>query len=108
MLTLAQLAQALGGEVSAGQVRAPAPGHSPADRGMSVKLDAAAPDGFLVHLFNGGDVVAAKDFVRGKCGLPPWTPNGKGGAGGNGYVSPSKEMAEAISKLRRADCAAPP
>jgi hypothetical protein len=72
MPSLAQIAQALGGEVSAGQVLAPAPGHSPADRGMSVKIDADAPGGFLVNLFNGGDRIAAKDYVRDKLGMEPW------------------------------------
>jgi hypothetical protein len=72
MPSLAQIAQALGGEVSAGQVLAPAPGHSPADRGMSVKIDADAPGGFLVNLFNGGDRIAAKDYVRDKLGMEAW------------------------------------
>jgi RecA-family ATPase len=45
---------------------------------MSIKIDDAAPDGFLVKLFNGGDEIAAKDHVRSKCGMPAWQPsNGK-------------------------------
>jgi hypothetical protein len=105
MPSLTQIAHLLGGEVSAGQVRAPAPGHSSADRGMSIKLDATAPDGFLVKLFNEGDEIAAKDYVRSKCGLPPWAPNGKGG---NGHVSPEKEMARAVAGLRTQKHAAAP
>jgi hypothetical protein len=97
MLSLAQIAHLLDGEVAAGQVRAPAPGHSSSDRGMSIKLDTTAPDGFLVKLFNEGDEIAAKDYVRSKCGLPPWAPNGQGG---NGHTSPGKEMADAIAELR--------
>jgi hypothetical protein len=97
MPSLAQIAHLLGGEVSAGQVRAPAPGHSPADRGMSIKLSAGAPDGILVHLFNGGDDVAAKDYVRAKLGLAPWQPsNGRG----NGHMSPEQEMTRAVAGLR--------
>ncbi|WP_051677320.1 AAA family ATPase [Bradyrhizobium sp. URHD0069] len=80
MLSLAQIAQLLGGEVSAGQVRAPAPGHSRADRGMSIKPCAEAPGGFLVTLHNGGDVLAAKDYVRDRLGMEPWKPT-KGRAG---------------------------
>jgi RecA-family ATPase len=99
MITLAQIAQMLGGEVAAGQVRAPAPGHSPADRGMSIKLSDDAPDGFLVKLFNGGDPIAAKDYVRDRLGMPRWRPNGNGS---NGHVSPGKEMAIAIAELRKA------
>jgi len=74
MLSLAQIAQALGGEVSGRQVLAPAPGHSPADRGMSIKISADAPDGFLVNLFNDGDPIAAKNHVRSKLGMEPWNP----------------------------------
>jgi RecA-family ATPase len=97
MPSLHQIAQALGGEVRAGQVLAPAPGHSPADRGMSIKLSDDAPDGFLVKLFNEGDPIASKDHVRSKLGMPPWQPNGKGG---NGHISPGKEMAHAVTELR--------
>jgi RecA-family ATPase len=81
--SLAQIAQVLGGEVSAGQVLAPAPGHSPADRGMSVKVSADAPGGFLVHLFNGGDPIAAKNYVCSKLGMEPWQPK-KGNGHSNG------------------------
>jgi hypothetical protein len=84
-MNLNEIAKALGGEVSAGQVRAPAPGHSPADRGLSVKIAADAPDGFLVKLFNGGDEIAAKDYVRGKLGMSAWQPKRRG----NGHASPS-------------------
>jgi AAA domain len=97
MPSLHQIAQALGGEVRTGQVLAPAPDHSPADRGMSIKLSDDAPDGFLVHLFNGGDPIAAKNYVCSKLGIEPWRPNGKPG---NGYISPGKEMALAVAELR--------
>jgi len=97
MLTLAQIAHVLGGDVSAGQVRVPAPGHSPADRGMSIKLSASAPGGFIVKLFNGGDELAAKDYVRSKLGLAPWQPDSKG----NGHMSPEQEMSRAVAGLRK-------
>jgi hypothetical protein len=105
MLNLRDIATALDGEVSGGQVKAPAPGHSALDRGMSIKIDADAPDGFLVNLFNGGDEIAAKDYVRAKLGLPPWQPNGKAG---NGHLSPGKVIAQAMSGRRKPAPPAPP
>jgi RecA-family ATPase len=77
-LSLRQIASALGGVVAGGQVLAPSPGHTAKDRGMAVKIDANAPGGFLVELHNGGDPIAAKDFIRTRLGLPPWQANGKG------------------------------
>jgi hypothetical protein len=97
MPSLAQIAQALGGKVSAGQVLAPGPGHSPIDESLSVKLSASAPDGFVVYSHSGDDVNECRDYVRSKLGLPSWQPDGKGG---NGYISPGKEMALAVAELR--------
>jgi RecA-family ATPase len=76
-LDLRHLARALGGDVSNGSVLAPGPGHSAADRSLSVKMDANAPDGFLVHSFAGDDPIQCRDYVRTKCGLPEFKPNGK-------------------------------
>ena len=45
-----RIAEALCGEVSGGQVRAPGPGHSAKDRSLSVTLDDKASDGFVVSL----------------------------------------------------------
>src|SRR3984893_11304738 len=50
------VARALGGNVSGHNVVAPGPGHSRADRSLSVKLDPSAPDGFIVHSFAGDSV----------------------------------------------------
>jgi hypothetical protein len=75
--SLQSLARALGGEVSGNQVLAPGPGHSPKDRSLSVKLDAAAPDGFVVNSFAGDDPIACKDYVRSKAGIEPFKANGK-------------------------------
>lgn len=63
MMDLRIIARALGGEVVSGQVLAPAPGHSSQDRSLSVRLSPRAPGGLLVHLFSGGDPLAAKDHV---------------------------------------------
>ena len=73
---LQMLARALGGVVSDGQVRAPGPGHSAADRSLSVKLDNSAPDGFIVNSFASDDPIACKDYVREKIGLPAFKSNG--------------------------------
>ena len=85
MITLSQIARALGGEVSGNQVRAPGPGHSPKDRSLAIKLEANAPDEFVVHTFSPrDDPIHCKDYVREKLSLPPWnggahgsTPKGK-------------------------------
>ena len=47
------VARALGGSVSGRNVVAPGPGHSRTDRSLSIKIDPAAPDGFIVHSFAG-------------------------------------------------------
>src|SRR5262249_7361210 len=68
-MNLRQLAAALSGEISGAQVLAPGPGHSPADRSLSVKLEPDAPDGFVVHSFAGDDPITCRDHVRAKLGL---------------------------------------
>jgi len=75
---LQTLAHALGGEVNNGQVLAPGPGHSAADRSLSIKIDDNAPDGFLVHSFSTDDPITCRDYVREKLGLPAFKPNGSG------------------------------
>jgi hypothetical protein len=77
-MDLRQVAAALGGDVSKDQVLAPGPGHSPADRSLSVKLSTDAPDGFIVHSFAGDDPIICRDYVREKCGWPAFKPNGNG------------------------------
>ncbi len=78
MLTPQEVARALDGEVSGNQVLAPGPEHGSKDRSLSIKLDANAPDGFLVHSFSGDDAIRCKDYVREKLGLPPWHGKPKG------------------------------
>jgi RecA-family ATPase len=77
--SLHTLAKALGGEVNAGQVLAPGPGHSKTDRSLSVKLDSNAPDGFVVHSFADDDPIVCRDYVRSKAGLEAFKPNGGNG-----------------------------
>lgn len=68
-MELGAIARALGGEVSSGQVLAPASGHSPRDRSLSIKISPAAPGGLIVHLFSAGDVLAEKDRVLDALGI---------------------------------------
>jgi hypothetical protein len=75
MLTLNQIARALGGEVAGRDtVKAPGPNHSARDRSLSIKICASAPDGFLVHSHCGDDWRTCRDHVRGRLGLPSWEP----------------------------------
>src|SRR5262245_63486625 len=73
-IDLRSLARALGGEVQGNEVKAPGPGHSAIDRSLSVRLDASAPGGFVVHSFAQDDPIACKDYVREKAGLAAFKP----------------------------------
>lgn len=73
-LDLHRLARDLGGEVTGGQVLAPGPNHGKADRSLAVRLDPAAPEGFVVHSFASDDPLECRDYVRSKAGLPAWEP----------------------------------
>ena len=77
-LSLKQIALALGGEVSGGQVLAPGPNHSAEDRSLAVKL--GRDRGLVVYSHAADDIWQCKDHVRAKLGLPPW--NGKAKANG--------------------------
>jgi hypothetical protein len=66
------VARELGGDVSGGcNVLAPGPGHSRADRSLSVKVEPTAPDGFLVYSFAGDDPIVCREHVRTTLGLGP-------------------------------------
>jgi Toprim domain-containing protein len=65
------LARALGGDIiGRDQVAAPGPGHSRKDRSLSVRLSAAAPEGFLTHSYAGDDWRTCRDHVKRALGLP--------------------------------------
>lgn len=68
--SLREIARALGGEVSRGQVNAPGPGHSRHDRSLSVRPSWQAPDGFVVFSHAGDDFGLCRDHVRDCLGLP--------------------------------------
>lgn len=69
MITLSELARAVGGEVVGAQVLAPGPGHSPCDRSLSVRISATAPDGFVVYSHAGDHWRDCLDHVRQRLGL---------------------------------------
>jgi hypothetical protein len=80
------LAKALGGEVRGNQVLAPGPGHSPADRSLSILVDDRAPGGFIVNAFSPrDDAIECRDYVREKAGLPDWEPQRANGNTHSGY-----------------------
>jgi hypothetical protein len=66
------LARALGGDFRGGQILCPGPGHSSADRSLSVTITASGD--FVVHSFAGDDPIVCRDYVRQKAGLPAWQP----------------------------------
>lgn len=71
-----QIARVLGGViVGRDRILAPGPGHrSHKDRSMSIKVDAKAPDGFVVTSFAGDDWRDCKAHILQKLGLPQWQP----------------------------------
>lgn len=74
-MDLRTIACALDGEISGRQVLAPGPGHSKADRSLSIKLS-REPGNFIVHSFAGDDPIACRDYVRDRLSLPAFKPNG--------------------------------
>ncbi len=65
------IAAAYGGEARGDRVLVPSLGHSSRDRGTAIKVSPSAPDGVMVHCFNGEDPLAFKDDMRAKGLLPP-------------------------------------
>jgi hypothetical protein len=94
MMSLQEIARAMGGVVAAGGVNAPGPGHKASDRSLRIFPDAQKEDGIRVHSFAGDDPIACKDYVRQKLGLPAWQPsrpgsNGSGHSYTNGHSKPN-------------------
>jgi hypothetical protein len=73
-LSLHELAAALGGIVTGGQVLAPGPRHSARDRSLAVKPSPDAPDGFVVCSHAGDDWRDCREHVRSRLDLPAWEP----------------------------------
>ncbi|MGE7469242.1 AAA family ATPase [Bosea sp. NPDC003192] len=72
-MSLPNIAKALGGIVTGGQVLAPGPGHSAKDRSMSVKIGESGK--LIVHSHAGDDDMACKAYVERKLGIV-WQPEG--------------------------------
>ena len=68
-LSAKEIAARMGGRVERDSALVPGPGHSPADRSLSVKPDHDAPDRFIVHSFAGDDFAECRDHVRNKLGI---------------------------------------
>jgi hypothetical protein len=104
MPSLQTAARILGGEVSGGGILCPGPGHSSKDRSLSVLLDPNAPEGFIVNSFAAGDdVLACRNYVREKLGLPrrqPRSSQKRNSTGSSGFARqkvPPEEPAKATS-----------
>jgi hypothetical protein len=65
-LTLAQIASVLGGEIAGDRVLAPLPGRARQDRGLTVVLNHAAPDGFAVFSSETTDFKALRVYLEGR------------------------------------------
>lgn len=70
MMSLRDLARALGGDVVGHQVLAPGPGHSPADRSMAVTPSHQSPFGFITYSHAGDHWSVCRDHVLRLLGLP--------------------------------------
>ena len=67
------LVETLGGRVTGkDSCDVPGPGHSREDHSLSIKIDAAAPDGFKCFSHAGDDWKECRDYVRAAAGLPPF------------------------------------
>lgn len=66
MIDLRAIAAYYGGAINGTSVSIPTPGHSRGDKGTHITADPGAPDGCLVHCFNGSaeDALAVKDMLR--------------------------------------------
>ncbi len=66
MIDLRAIAAYYGGTLNGSSVSIPTPGHSRGDKGTHITADSDAPDGCLVHCFNGSteDALAVKDMLR--------------------------------------------
>jgi putative DNA primase/helicase len=75
MIDARAIAAALGGQVTGtNTILCPGPGHSSRDRSLAVRLDPAAPDGFLTYSHAGDPWRACRDHVRARLRLPAWEP----------------------------------
>ena len=74
MVDVRTIAKAYGGDVRGDTAMVPTPGHSAKDRGTVITINPDAPDGLVIHSFNGGNPLAMKDQLRRDGFLPEWKP----------------------------------
>jgi putative DNA primase/helicase len=90
---LVALRNALGGEISGGQVFCPGPGHSRKDRSLAVRPKEGG--GFLVHSFANDDWPSCDAYVRSRLGCGQWQP------GLNGHAAQPRQSEEADYAKRK-------
>jgi putative DNA primase/helicase len=64
-----EIANRMGGEVRGDSALVPGPGHSRADRSLSIKPDPAARNGYVLHSFAGDDFAKCRDHVDSHLGI---------------------------------------
>lgn len=68
-----QIARIMGGEATGrDSVNVPGPGHGKADRSLAIKINPAAPGGFVVFSHAGDDPIECRDYVRNSLRLGSW------------------------------------
>jgi putative DNA primase/helicase len=69
-LNIRSIAKAMGGDVTGrDSVNVPGPGHSTADRSLSIKINPRAPGGFIVYSHAGDNPIECRNYVCSKLGL---------------------------------------
>lgn len=72
------IAKIMGGDViSRNSVNVPGPGHSKADRSLTITISSRAPGGFVVYSHASDDPMECRDYVRSALGLGSWKEEGK-------------------------------
>jgi hypothetical protein len=75
ILDIRTIARAMGGDViNRTSANVPGPGHSRADRSLSITIKRSAPGGFVVYSHAGDDPIECRDYVRQRLGLEQWAP----------------------------------
>jgi Toprim domain-containing protein len=91
------IAQVFGGDViNRHSVLIPGPGHSPADRSLSIKADPSARGGLIVHSFANDDWKDCRDYVLGRLGVD-WKASSKRPR----VISSQPDMKESALRLWR-------
>ena len=68
------MANLLGGDVVAGQITCPGPGHGRKDRSLVIRFAPGAPGGFVVHSFANDPFDVCREHVQRVLGLDRFTP----------------------------------